>query len=112
MEGQARYELQFGGSEDAYVLHFNRAEAGALSLASDWVPGELLWTGIVGAQETAVQVRPILNGFALAHRGVLVAARVYTRREAELAALMPVKAAPDTSRFLACPMPGLIKEIA
>jgi propionyl-CoA carboxylase alpha chain len=59
----------------------------------------------------AVQVRPILNGFHLSHGGVSTDARVYTRREAELAALMPEKVAPDTSNILLCPMPGLVKAI-
>ena len=31
--------------------------------------------------------------------------------EAELAALMPVKAAADMSKFLLCPMPGLVKAL-
>ena len=43
--------------------------------------------------------------------GVSVNARVYTRREAELAALMPEKVAADTSKTLLCPMPGLVKAI-
>ena len=36
---------------------------------------------------------------------------VYTEREAALAALMPAKAAADTSKLLLCPMPGLVKAI-
>jgi propionyl-CoA carboxylase alpha chain len=36
---------------------------------------------------------------------------VYTAREAELAALMPMKAAADMSKFLLCPMPGLVKAV-
>ena len=40
-----------------------------------------------------------------------VEARVFTRREAELAALMPEKVAADTSKKLLCPMPGLVKAI-
>ena len=35
-----------------------------------------------------------------------------TPRQAELYALMPVKAAPDTSRFLLSPMPGLLVSLA
>jgi propionyl-CoA carboxylase alpha chain len=56
-------------------------------------------------------VTPILNGFELAYRGVRIPARVYTRREAELAALMPEKKAADTSKVLLCPMPGLVKQV-
>ena len=83
-----------------------------LTLKSRWRPGLLVWTGRVDGVETAVQVRPILNGYSLAHHDVAVKARVYTPREAELSAKMPVKPAPDTSQFLLCPMPGLIKSIA
>jgi propionyl-CoA carboxylase alpha chain len=35
--------------------------------------------------------------------------RVYTRREAELAALMPEKEAAGSTKQLLCPMPGLVK---
>ena len=35
-----------------------------------------------------------------------------TPRQAELYALMPVKAAPDTSKFLLSPMPGLLASVA
>jgi propionyl-CoA carboxylase alpha chain len=58
-----------------------------------------------------VQVRPILNGYDLSCRGVRARTRVYTEREAQLTALMPEKVAPDTSRLLLCPMPGLMKAI-
>jgi propionyl-CoA carboxylase alpha chain len=63
----------------------------------------------VDDEPVSCQVFPILNGLELAHRGVRVQARVYTRREAELAALMPEKKAADTSKKLLCPMPGLVK---
>ncbi len=63
------------------------------------------------ASEVAVQVRPILNGATLSYRGTQAPVYVYTEREAELAALMPVKAAADMSKFLLCPMPGLVKAI-
>ena len=56
-------------------------------------------------------MRPILNGYALTHRGVAADACVLTPREAELAALMP-EATPDARRAaLTSPMPGLLKAI-
>jgi propionyl-CoA carboxylase alpha chain len=48
----------------------------------------------------------------LTYQGVEIAARVFTTRETELAALMPVKERPDTSKFLLCPMPGLVVSLA
>jgi propionyl-CoA carboxylase alpha chain len=82
-----------------------------LELKSDYWPGRAVWTGQIGKQTVAVQVRPILNGYKLAYRGIGAKAYVYTEREAELAALMPEKTAADTSKFLLCPMPGLVKAI-
>jgi len=80
-----------------------------VAVESSWWPGEPLWTGLVGGEKVAAQVRPIANGVWLAHRGVSAEVRVYTLREATLARLMPEKAPPDTSKLLLCPMPGLLK---
>jgi propionyl-CoA carboxylase alpha chain len=82
-----------------------------LELQSDWWPGQPVWAGMVHGKPVSVQVRPILNGYDLAHRGIRAKTRVYTEQEAALVALMPEKAAPDTSKLLLCPMPGLVKAI-
>ncbi|CAA9321352.1 MAG: Biotin carboxylase / Biotin carboxyl carrier protein, partial [uncultured Microvirga sp.] len=78
---------------------------------SSWRPGEPVWRGSVAGQGIAVQVRPILNGVALGHAGAWAEARIYTRREAALAALMPEKTRGRAGKHLLCPMPGLIKAI-
>ncbi|MBC8020951.1 MAG: ATP-grasp domain-containing protein, partial [Methyloceanibacter sp.] len=83
-----------------------------IKLASSWWFGAPIWEGTVDGVPAAVQVRPILNGAMLTYRGVEVAARVFTLRESELAALMPAKERPDTSKFLLCPMPGLMVSLA
>ncbi len=83
-----------------------------IELASSWWFGAPIWEGTVDGVPAAVQVRPILNGAMLTYRGVEVAARVFTLRESELAALMPAKERPDTSKFLLCPMPGLMVSLA
>jgi propionyl-CoA carboxylase alpha chain len=80
-------------------------------LKSDWVPGGKLWSGTFDGQAVSVQIRPILNGFSLSHGGFTTDVRVFTEREAQLAALMPEKKANDTSKVLLCPMPGLVKAI-
>ena len=82
-----------------------------LEIVSAWWPGEPVWTGTIDGKTAAVQVRPILNGYDLSYRGIQVKAHVFTEREAAMAALMPEKVAADMSRFLLCPMPGLIKAI-
>ncbi|MBC8036734.1 MAG: acetyl/propionyl-CoA carboxylase subunit alpha, partial [Rhizobiales bacterium] len=77
-----------------------------------WAPGHPVFRGEVSGQDVTVQVRRILNGYRLSHRGVVADAYVFTEREAELVKLMPEKAAVDTSKKLLCPMPGLVISIA
>ncbi|MBV9971325.1 MAG: acetyl-CoA carboxylase biotin carboxylase subunit, partial [Xanthobacteraceae bacterium] len=50
-------------------------------LISSWKPGDPVWHGSVGDEPVAVQVRPITNGFLLAHRGIETRAFVYTESE-------------------------------
>ncbi|HEY8246522.1 MAG TPA: acetyl/propionyl/methylcrotonyl-CoA carboxylase subunit alpha [Hyphomicrobium sp.] len=97
------------GEAGAYRVAF--PDGATLVLKSDWRPADPVWTGKVGDKQVAVQVRPILNGVNLAYRGIQVPVYVYTEREAALAALMPEKVPADTSKFLLCPMPGLVKAI-
>jgi propionyl-CoA carboxylase alpha chain len=82
-----------------------------LTLVSAWWPGEPVWRGTVDGVPVAMQVKTILNGVELAYRGISAKIYVYTGREATLAAMMPEKKAADMSKFLLCPMPGLIKAI-
>src|SRR4029079_18910661 len=79
-----------------------------INLATDWWFGTPVFEGIINSQPVAVEVRTILNGYHLTYQGVEVAARVFTDRETELMAKMPPKAKPDASKFLLCPMPGLV----
>jgi propionyl-CoA carboxylase alpha chain len=66
---------------------------------------------VVDGRERIVKVANTAKGFRMRYRGADLAVSVLTPRQAELAALMPEKAPPDTSKFLLCPMPGLVVRI-
>ena len=85
--------------------------ADAAAVATDWRPGEPLWTGSVEGETLTVQVRPGASGLRLSWRGVDVTARVMTPHIATLDALMLAKKVADTSKHLRCPMPGLVVAI-
>jgi propionyl-CoA carboxylase alpha chain len=108
--GKSRIELEVRVREGGLMIVF--ADGREVDVRPQWKPGDLLWRGTVDGAEIAVQARPIPNGYHLAHAGVGVDARVYTRREAELAALMLERKGADGSKMLLCPMPGLVKAIA
>ena len=113
--GEAVQNLEVAGGVDTplYVtLHDDqRARGETLEIVSNWMPGDPIWHGTIGATSVTVQVRPILNGVNLAYRGIQAPAYVYTHRETALVALMPIKVPADMSKYLLCPMPGLIKSV-
>ncbi|MEC4594699.1 acetyl/propionyl/methylcrotonyl-CoA carboxylase subunit alpha [Nitrospirillum amazonense] len=79
---------------------------------ADWHPGQSLWAGTVDGHALAVQVDGTGIGYRLFHGGAELEVQVLTARAAEFAALMPVKAKPDMSKFLLSPMPGLLVTVA
>ena len=103
------YPVTVEARADAILV--TEADGTALEVASEWRPGEPVWTGTIGGKVVAIQVRGLLNGVALQHAGAAAEARVFTRREAELAALMPVKEQAGSGKQVLCPMPGLVKSI-
>ncbi|MDP4594509.1 MAG: acetyl/propionyl-CoA carboxylase subunit alpha, partial [Beijerinckiaceae bacterium] len=109
--GGERFDVLVDEADGNVLVRCDDGSGHAHHVASDWRPGEILWRGLVDEEPVVVQVRAVLNGFDLSHGGVRLQARVYTRREADLAALMPVKVAADTSKKLLCPMPGLVRSI-
>jgi propionyl-CoA carboxylase alpha chain len=87
------------------------ADGAKARVESDWTPGQPLARLLVDGAALVMKVAKIPMGFRLRHRGADLKAHVRTPRQATLAALMPEKLPPDTSRFLLCPMPGLVVRI-
>ena len=87
------------------------ADGSTLRVASDWTPGQSLAVLSVDGAPLTLKVDPITSGFRIRTAGADMKVHVRTPRQAELAALMPEKLPPDTSKLLLCPMPGLIVKI-
>ncbi|EKD60206.1 MAG: propionyl-CoA carboxylase, alpha subunit [uncultured bacterium] len=80
-------------------------------VVSDWVPGQPLASLSVDGVPVVMKVAKISGGFRLRLRGADLKVHVRTPRQAELAKLMLEKLPPDTSKFLLCPMPGLVAKV-
>jgi propionyl-CoA carboxylase alpha chain len=87
------------------------ADGTDLRVAGNWTPGDHLATMTVGDAPLVMKVGKISGGFRIRTRGADLRVHVRTPRQAELARLMPEKVAPDTSKLLLCPMPGLIVKL-
>lgn len=73
-----------------------------------WTPGERLVVAEVSGRQIAIQVEKQRGAWKLTTRGASHQIRVLRPRTAELAEHMIEKIPPDMSRFLICPMPGLL----
>jgi propionyl-CoA carboxylase alpha chain len=78
---------------------------------SDWTPGDSLARLTVDGTPLVLKVGKVPMGFRLRVRGADLKVLVQSPRQAALNALMPEKLPPDTSKFLLCPMPGLVVKI-
>lgn len=103
-----------------YPLHVANAEGGidvkvgkgkALKVRSDWKPGQPFFRGSVNGQMVVARVSARPDGVRIVHGGAELDVAVRTPHAAELARLMPEKLPPDMSKFLLCPMPGLVVSI-
>jgi len=98
LKADGGWDVSFGG--DRYELR------------SQWQFGDPLYVGTLNGQAICMQVERRGLVYRLFHWGVQADMQVMSARTAELRALMPVKAAPDMSKFLLSPMPGLLTQIA
>ena len=77
-----------------------------------WRPGDVMIDAAVDGVPMPLKVTRITDGYRIAWRGASRKVFIRSPRVAELAALMPEKLPPDTSKMLLCPMPGLVMSIA
>jgi propionyl-CoA carboxylase alpha chain len=89
-----------------FVCRFDRGNA--VRIITDSLPHEPLWRGSLDSVSTIVKAKILATGIQLNWGGISVLAKVMLPHVAALDDLMPVKIPPDLSRFLLCPMPGLI----
>jgi propionyl-CoA carboxylase alpha chain len=110
--GDLELALDIAREGEGLAIRFGGGRGKHLLIKSGWKPGEALWTGTVGGRHVSVQVRPVLNGFDLAHGGVETRARIYSDGEAAAARRMPAKTLADRGKTLRSPMPGLVMAVA
>jgi propionyl-CoA carboxylase alpha chain len=82
------------------------------TLRTDWIPGEPLFEADIDGRSVAIKVdrRPV--GYRMTVGGSSHNVRVLSPRIHALARHMIEKIPPDLSRFLLCPMPGLVVSIS
>ena len=103
------FDLVIEADKDGATVRFE--DDSTLRVKGDWTPGDKLASMTINDAPLVMKVGKISGGFRIRTRGADVKVHVRTPRQAELARLMPEKVAPDTSKMLLCPMPGLIVKL-
>ncbi|MEI9888114.1 MAG: acetyl/propionyl/methylcrotonyl-CoA carboxylase subunit alpha [Rhizomicrobium sp.] len=78
---------------------------------TEWHPGQPIMYLSGPDGEHAIQLSRIQGGYRLGQGGRTVTAIVRSPEAARLSSHMLVKVAPDTSKMLLCPMPGLVVSV-
>jgi propionyl-CoA carboxylase alpha chain len=102
------FPVTIAADPNGSTVHF---ESGSHRVASDWTPGKPLALMNVDGVDIALKVEKCTSGYRIRFRGADMRVTVRSPRQAELAQLMIEKVAPDTSKLLLCPMPGLIVKV-
>ncbi|MBA4782235.1 MAG: acetyl/propionyl/methylcrotonyl-CoA carboxylase subunit alpha [Rhizobiales bacterium] len=82
-----------------------------ISIITDWEPGDKRITAEIDGRRVHMHVRRDGPYLALSHQGINVKGLLMRPQDAALFHHMPIKEAADTSKFLLCPMPGLVVSV-
>ena len=104
------HPVRIVADREGSTVHF--PDGSTHRVTSDWTPGQPLARLMVDGAPLVMKVGKIPSGFRLRLRGADLKCHVRSPRQAALAELMPEKLPPDTSKYLLCPMPGLIVRIS
>jgi propionyl-CoA carboxylase alpha chain len=108
MNGQ-RHPVKANPVVGGYAIRYNGE---TYTIISNWQLGQPLFTGVCNGSEFTLQVERHKLKYSLFHWGNRADIVVLNAFAADLLSQMPEKAAPDLSKFLLSPMPGLLREIA
>ena len=108
-QGDAEYQVTVDNGGDTINVELNEKN---YQIDTNWSFGAPLFKATVNGQPICVQIDVVGSSLRMFHRGAQKEAFVVTARTAELNQHMLVKEAPDMSKFLLSPMPGLLVKLA
>jgi propionyl-CoA carboxylase alpha chain len=110
LEPPSRWQVKIGeATHDIEMIDGDmHVDGEPFDLSMEYDPGDRLIEAEVGDEELAVKIMRTRMGFKLNTRGASHSARVLSGHIAHLANHMLEKIPPDLSKFLICPMPGLL----
>jgi propionyl-CoA carboxylase alpha chain len=100
------HRLRFDGFEGGYLAYVDEGEG--CEVIGRWQPGQPVFKGTIDGRSRTVQIARRGRQWRLTTRGASHIVDVLPAHVAELSRHMIEKVPPDLSRYLLCPMPGLL----
>jgi propionyl-CoA carboxylase alpha chain len=100
------FAIRFDGFEGGLLAYLDEGEG--RELIGRWEPGQRLFKGTIDERVRTVQVARRGRQWRLTTRGASHVVEVLPAHVAELSRHMIEKVPPDLSKYLLCPMPGLL----
>ncbi|MBA3055861.1 MAG: acetyl/propionyl/methylcrotonyl-CoA carboxylase subunit alpha [Sphingomonadales bacterium] len=106
----AEWSIKLGGSTFAVTLDEDEVtvDGKVIDLAMEYTPGDRLVEAEVDGEMIGVKILPTFTGLRMTTRGAIHKVEILPARVADFTRHMIEKVPPDLSRFLICPMPGLL----
>ena len=110
LQPPSEWSIKVAGVRHAVALSEDEisVDGTIIDLALEYTPGDRLVRAEIGDDVLIVKVEATRNGLKMTTRGAIHKVEVLPARVAPLAQHMIEKVPPDLSRFLICPMPGLL----
>ncbi|WP_343616858.1 acetyl/propionyl/methylcrotonyl-CoA carboxylase subunit alpha [Novosphingobium sp.] len=108
------WSVKLGGQSFAVAVDADEitVDGEVVDLAMEYTPGDRLIHAEIDDEPLTVKIEPTRSGLVITTRGAVHKAQILPARLAPFAAHMIEKIPPDLSRFLICPMPGLLVSLA
>ncbi|MEH3039575.1 MAG: acetyl/propionyl/methylcrotonyl-CoA carboxylase subunit alpha [Sphingomonas paucimobilis] len=107
--GEHRFEVCVDGYDGGLLVNIDGDVP--LDVVMHWRPSQRVVVARIDDSELAVRVARAIGGWKLTARGATHHVRVLPPHVADLTRHMIEKIPPDLSRFLLCPMPGLLTRV-
>jgi propionyl-CoA carboxylase alpha chain len=110
LDPPAKWQVTVGGTDHTVKLGHKhiKVDGDKLDIALEYTPGDRLVIAEIDGSELAVKVAKTRTGWRMTTRGRIHDVRVLPWHAAPLTRHMIEKIPPDLSKFLICPMPGLL----
>ncbi|MEP2378796.1 DUF2118 domain-containing protein, partial [Parasphingorhabdus sp.] len=110
LDPPAEWQVKIGDSIQSVILSEEAisVDGKEVELSAEYTPGDGLIEATIGDEPLIVKIKKTTSGFAMNTRGARFEVRVLPQSIAQHAVHMIEKIPPDLSKYLLCPMPGLL----